>query len=171
MKSPRSSCSAGFILSQAALRLCGLTVSSCHLKQQAVRTGGHIHCLPIQDITGEQLFSQRILHILLDHPLQRARAISGIVALLRQPAEGAVVQIERNLAISQKTAQALKLDFDDIAAIWDRCSRWNRTISSSRLRNSGRKCPGPQTSPQCEPHRCPGLQAGSPGTPIRGSRS
>src|SRR3546814_12480825 len=56
---------------------------------------------------------QRVLQRALNHPLQRSRPVDRIVAGLRQPGEGGVVQLDGDLAIRQQPAQPPELDVDD----------------------------------------------------------
>ena len=83
-------------------------------------------------------FGQRILHVFLDHALERARAIGRIVALLGQPLARLGVERQRDLAVFQKLLQPL-IWISTMRPICARLSLWNRMISSMRFRNSGRK--------------------------------
>src|SRR3546814_7101698 len=64
-------------------------------------------------LAAEEQGRQRVLQRALDHPLQRPRPVDRIVAGLRQPGEGGVVQLDGDLAIRQQLAQPPELDIDD----------------------------------------------------------
>src|SRR6516165_208600 len=49
---------------------------------EAVLVGGDLHRLTLVDLALQNQLGERVLHILLDHALQRPRAVSRVVALL-----------------------------------------------------------------------------------------
>jgi iron complex outermembrane receptor protein len=99
-------------------------------------------------------FGERVLQIFLHRALQRPRAIDRIVADPAQPALAASVRSSVILRSFSSFCHAADLDVDDRPMCsWPR--RWNRMISSSRLRNSGRKCARTTPSPAARPSRHP----------------
>ena len=94
----------------------------------------------VGDLAGEDLVGERVLHLALDDALQRPRAVDRVVALLGEPGPRRLVEVERDLAVVEELLQPLQLDVDDRRPSRSRFSRWKRMMSSSRLRNSGRKC-------------------------------
>jgi hypothetical protein len=80
---------------------------------------------------------QRVLQLLLDHPLERTGAIGGVIPLGREPLPSAVIKLQRHAAIGQQGFQTLELDVHDRAHVL-LFGRRNRMISSIRFRNSGR---------------------------------
>jgi hypothetical protein len=91
---------------------------------------------------GQDHLGQRILQRLLDHPLQRARAIDRVVALVGQPGPRRLVELQRDLALGQP-----------LLAPPAAAPSWIATMPSmslaaqpveddlvERFRNSGRKC-------------------------------
>ena len=63
--------------------------------------------LAIFDAAGEDHLGQRVLHRLLDHALQGARAVCRIPTLFREPVASAGVERDGDLAIIQEFLQAL----------------------------------------------------------------
>ena len=83
---------------------------------------------------------QRVLHPLLDHALQRPRAIDRVVALVGQPVRAPWRRASSVILRSSSSLRSRSSWMSTIAPMSSRRSRWNRMISSRRLRNSGRKC-------------------------------
>ena len=65
------------------------------LEDQAAVAAVDHHRLPISDPAGENLLGEAILHLALDHPLQRPRAIGRIVALVGEPVARRGGELER----------------------------------------------------------------------------
>ena len=107
---------------------------------QAVRTGGDVHGLAFLDRALQDHAGERVLQAALDHPLQRTGAIERVVAFV-PPAIPAPPssRSSRDLAIASSFCSRSSW-MSTIVAMSARCRRRNRMISSSRLRNSGRKC-------------------------------
>ena len=88
----------------------------------------------------QQQLRQRILQAALDHALERPRAIDRIVARVRQPFARLGVE-RRSRSCGRRAASAgARSGYRRSCPCSSRLRRWNRMISSSRLRNSGRKC-------------------------------
>ena len=69
--------------------------------------------LAVLDRARQDQFGQRVLQMLLDHPFQRACAISGLVAAFGQPFAGIGRQIEHDLALLEQFGQPHHLDIDN----------------------------------------------------------
>ena len=82
----------------------------------------------------------RIGDLALQHPLQRAGPEVGVVARLRDPLLRRRRELEREPALGQPVAQDARPGSRRSRSISSSDSRWNTTISSMRLRNSGLKC-------------------------------
>ena len=71
------------------------------------------HRIAILDRTREDEFGQRILHVFLDHALERTRPVGGIIALGGKPIARVRLQRDDDLAIRQKLVEPFHLDIDD----------------------------------------------------------
>ena len=91
-------------------RRCNLAV-----ELQSLLAGADHDLLAVLDAAGEDHFRQRILHRLLDHALERPRAVGRIPAFFGQPIARRGLELDGDLAILQKPRQALHLDVDDAA--------------------------------------------------------
>src|SRR5690606_11892726 len=69
------------------------------------------------EIAAQDTLRERVLQLLLDLPLERARAVHGVVARLREMVAGGVVQHEPDVAVRQALAQVLDLDVHDPADV------------------------------------------------------
>ena len=88
----------------------------------------------------EQLLGQLVLQLLLDHPLQRPRAVDRVVAAVGEPGPRRLVHLERDVARRQPLAPGGRAGCRRCRPCSPGVSRSKSTISSSRFRNSGRKC-------------------------------
>src|SRR5262249_42934256 len=52
---------------------------------EPARAGPDLDGLPVLDLAAEELLGERVLQLALDHPLQRPRAVDGVVAGLGEP--------------------------------------------------------------------------------------
>ena len=91
--------------------------SRCRLavEGQALLAGRDRDRLAVVDLAGEDQLGERVLHRLLDHALQRARAVGRILALLGEPVARLGVELERDLAILEQLREPPHLDVDDAA--------------------------------------------------------
>ena len=103
----------------------------------AVAHVGHDR-VALAEVAAQQGQRQRVLHQLLDGPLQRPRAVDRVVARVGQQLRA----LRRSTAASiLRPASSPRSRPSWISTIWPRCSRlsgWKITISSIRFRNSGR---------------------------------
>jgi|SRR5450631_1992959 hypothetical protein len=67
--------------------------------EKAIFAGADDDLLAVVDLSGEDQFGQRILHIFLNYPLQWPRAIGWIIAFAGQPRAGLGLEFKRDLAI------------------------------------------------------------------------
>ena len=103
-------------------------------------------CLPAEITTfspsltraGEDHLGERVLDRLLDHALERTRAIGRILALLGEPFARRRLELDRRSCGPPAASPAASSGCRRSCVISLRLSRWNRMISSMRLRNSGR---------------------------------
>jgi hypothetical protein len=100
----------------------------------------HLDGRAVEDVAEQDPLRQRVLQLLLDHALQRTRAIGRVVALRGQPVDRLLVERQRDLAIGQQLSSRLSW-ISTIAPMSCRRRRWNRMTSSTRFRNSGRNAP------------------------------
>lgn len=73
--------------------------------------------LTIMEALRPEYRSASDLNRLLDHALERARAISGIITLLSQPRTSARIQLQYDFTILQQVRQTFELDIDNPAHI------------------------------------------------------
>src|ERR1019366_9836999 len=81
--------------------------------QEAVCIGADDDLLAIMDLSREDHFGQRILHVLLDYPLQGPRPIGWIVALGREPRAGLRPEFEGDLAVIEEFRKPRELNIDN----------------------------------------------------------
>src|SRR5215471_14252409 len=55
------------------------------VEDEALRLDADRHAISVFDLAGQDQLGERILHRLLDHALERARAIGRIPTLVREP--------------------------------------------------------------------------------------
>ena len=72
--------------------------------------------------------------------LERARAVDRVVADLGEVSGRPSVSSSVMCRSASRLPQPLELDLDDLLQLLASVSAWNTTISSTRFRNSGRKC-------------------------------
>src|SRR5438067_5295030 len=80
----------------------------------AVRVDVHAHRVAVAELPLEHVHRQRLHQILLDGPLERARAVDGIEPCPGDLSRGLGRQLERHLALGQALAQTTQLDLDDV---------------------------------------------------------
>ena len=68
----------------------------------------------IVDLAGEDLSTERGLELLLQQPLERARAVDRVVAGVREVLERRVGELDLDLALRQPRPQPAELDLDDL---------------------------------------------------------
>ena len=61
--------------------------------------------LAVLDLAGQDQLGERVLHRLLDHALQRPRAVGRVVALVGEPVARRRIELERDLAVVQQLLQ------------------------------------------------------------------
>src|SRR3989454_8428956 len=74
----------------------------------------HDHVVPVQHLAVQDLQRQRILHQLLDGPLQRTCTEIRVKALGEEQVFRGIGQLERNLALGQQTAHIFQAQLDDL---------------------------------------------------------
>jgi murein DD-endopeptidase MepM/ murein hydrolase activator NlpD len=107
------------------------------VERQPQLVAGDIDFLAVLDLPGKDHLGKRILHRFLDHALERTCSIGRVPAFFGQPVACARIELDGDLAIVEQLLQPCHLNVDDAAHLAF-FSRWNRMISSTRLRNSGR---------------------------------
>src|SRR5438876_12246962 len=75
--------------------------------------GRYGHGLAVDDPPLEDEAGQCILQLALDYALQRPRAVDGIVARVSKPALGALIELERDLAVAQQPLEPGQLNIHD----------------------------------------------------------
>src|SRR5206468_12287976 len=85
------------------------------VEREPLLAGRDYDPVAVLHMTGEDLVGERILHRLLDHPLERTRAIGRVPAFLGEPLARRRLEHDRDLAILQELAQPRHLDIDDLA--------------------------------------------------------
>src|ERR1700674_1881211 len=71
-------------------------------EEKLVGAAGDPDACAIRNLARQNLVGERILHLALDDPLQRPRAVNRIVALLGKPDPRRLVEIEPDLAILEQ---------------------------------------------------------------------
>jgi hypothetical protein len=64
-----------------AFYLSRLGLGGFAVEHQPVLAGGDVHRLAVMDLAREHHLGERVLHVFLDHALERPRAVSRVVAL------------------------------------------------------------------------------------------
>src|SRR5262249_11308347 len=80
---------------------------------QAIGAGRHADLVAVLHRTGKDELRERVLKRPLDHALQWPRAISWIIAAIRKPMPGLVVEVKLDLTLIEKLLQALELNVDN----------------------------------------------------------
>src|SRR5215472_2936171 len=94
-------------LEQIVLRIIAVPVDD-----EALLAGTRVHVLAVENLAAEKQLRQRILQALLDHALERPRAVDGIVARLREPIARLDVEIDGDLAHREQLRKPRHLDID-----------------------------------------------------------
>ena len=134
-----------YVASDAALANSGLASSvfmdskkRCLLFSSSALTVILIRSLPLK-LPRRMSSLERVFHVLLDGPAQRAGAEVGAGAFFDQELLGFRRDLDPQAVLGEPLGHLLQLDLDDRARGWSGSSGRKTIMSSSRPMNSGRK--------------------------------
>ena len=108
------------------------------VEDDAAALGAHHDGVALVEVAVEDGQRERVLEEPLDGPLERPRAVGRVVALARRAAPRRAGVSSRVIRLSASRRRSFSSWIFTIWAISSRPSGWKITISSIRLRNSGR---------------------------------
>ena len=95
---------------------------------------------PRMELAGQDAARERVLELALDRPAQRPRAVDRVVALPREQRERGIGHLEADAVLSASRRSTWATSSPVISRSCDSSSGRKTMISSTRFRNSGRKC-------------------------------